>query len=161
MEISPVGKVNNIYIGESAAKPLRMVERAELVAGKGIVGDRYYNESGTFSKKLAGNPAREVTLIESEEITAFNKAFSCEFSEPEFRRNIVTVGIRLNGLVGKRFSIGGTVLKGIKLCEPCTHLQALLASDVIPGLVGKGGLRAQILAGGEITNGDAMKELQA
>jgi MOSC domain-containing protein YiiM len=139
--------------------PLQQVEHAELVSGKGIVGDRYYNESGTFSKKLAGNPAREVTLIESEEISAFNKAFSYEFSEPEFRRNIVTVGIRLNGLVDKKFSIGDTVLKGIKLCEPCAHLQALLTSDVIPGLVGKGGLRAQILVGGEISTGDAVEEL--
>ena len=154
-----MGKVDNIYICESATRPLRMVERAELVAGKGIVGDRYYNESGTFSEKLAGNPAREVTLIESEEIAAFNKTFSYEFSEQEFRRNIVTVGIRLNNLVDKKFSIGGTVLKGIRLCEPCTHLQALLTSDVIPGLVGNGGLRAQILVGGEITQGDAVEEL--
>jgi len=151
-----MGSVKSIYICESAGLPMQSISRAELVAGKGIVGDRYYNETGTFSAKLAGKPSREATLVELENIDEFNKTFSHEFGEPEFRRNIVTTGIRLNDLVGKQFSIGETILCGIKLCEPCTHLQALLVDDVLPGLVGKGGLRAAIVVGGEIAIGDTI-----
>lgn len=152
-----MGKVKSIYTCESAAQPLRPVQKAELVAGRGIVGDRYYNETGTFSGRLAGNPAREATLIEIENIEAFNERFSHDFSEAEFRRNIVTAGISLNDLVGKTFSVGEVVLRGIKLCEPCTHLQGMMADEVLPGLVGKGGLRAEILVGGEIAAGDGIR----
>jgi len=151
-----VGNVKSIYICEAALQPMQSVSSAELVAGKGIVGDRYYHETGTFSAKLAGKPSREATLIEVENIEEFNKAYAHEFTEGEFRRNIVTTGIRLNDLVGKRFSIGAVVLEGLRLCEPCTHLQAVLTEDVLPGLVGKGGLRAAILTGGHINVGDAI-----
>lgn len=153
-----MGKVKSIFICESAAMPMQSIPLAELVAGKGIVGDRYFNETGTFSAKLAGKPSREATLIEVENIDEFNGTFSHDFAEPEFRRNIVTSGICLNDLVGKQFSVGKTVLRGIKLCEPCTHLQALLVDDVLPGLVGKGGLRAEIVVGGQISVGDSIDE---
>jgi len=149
-----MGNVKSIYICEAAVQPMQAVSSAELVAGKGIVGDRYYNETGTFSAKLAGKPSREATLIEIENIEEFNKTYAHEFTEGEFRRNIVTSGIGLNDLIGKQFSIGDTVLRGLKLCEPCTHLQAVLTEDVLPGLVGKGGLRAEIVKGGEISVGD-------
>lgn len=152
-----MGKVKSIYISESAGLPMQSISRAKLVAGKGIVGDRYYKETGTFSAKLAGKPAREATLIEAENIDEFNTTFSYELAEDEFRRNVVTIGIRLNDLVGKEFTVGGAVLRGIKLCEPCTHLQVLLVDDVLPGLVGKGGLRAEIVAGGEIVVGDRIE----
>ena len=152
-----MGRVKSIYICESAGLPMQSISRAELVAGKGIVGDRYYNETGTFSAKLAGKPSKEATLVEIENIDEFNSAYSHEFAGPDFRRNIVTSGVRLNDLVGKQFSVGKTVLRGIKLCEPCTHLQALLVDDVLPGLVGKGGLRAEIVVGGQIAIGDSIE----
>jgi len=156
-----MGTVKSIYIGLDAAQPLHSVEIAELVSGKGIVGDRYYNESGTFSARLAGNPSREVTLIERENIEDFNSNHNHEFTEADFRRNIVTSGIRLNDLVGKQFSLGSVLLEGLRLCEPCTHLQSLMSDDVLPGLVGKGGLRAAVLKSGKIIIGDTVSGLDA
>jgi len=60
----------------------------------------------------------------------------------------------LNHLVGREFVVGGVRLRGIRLCEPCSHLEGLTRRGVLAGLVHRGGLRAQILVGGEIRVGD-------
>lgn len=134
----------------------RAIKVAELVAGKGIVGDRYYNETGTFSKKLAGLPDKELTLIESEEIDAFNQEFNFNLTYGDFRRNIVTAGVKLNELEGKDFMIGNVRLRGVRSCEPCAHLANLLVPDIMPSLVHKAGLRAQIITSGSVSTGDSL-----
>ena len=151
-----MSNVLEIHIAKSGASTPQKMEVAELVAGKGIVGDRYYNETGTFSKKLAGLPDKELTLIESEEIDSFNKEFGFNFTYGDFRRNIVTQGIRLNHLAGKEFMLGDIRLKGIRLCEPCAHLANLLVSEIMPSLVHKTGLRAQIITSGSISVGECI-----
>lgn len=153
-----MGTVKGIYLSSEANGAMMAQSSAKLVAGRGIEGDRYFFEEGTFSKKLAGNPAREVTLMEAENVEAFNAQFGHCYEQQDFRRNIITQGIALNPLEGKEFFIGSVKLKGIKLCEPCAHLQQVLTEDVLPGLLSKGGLRAQILEGGEIRVGDAVSE---
>ncbi len=130
------------------------MDQVELVAGKGIAGDRYYNETGTFSEKLAGLPDKELTLIESEEVESFNKEFDFSFTFGDFRRNIVTKGIRLNELEGKEFMLGKVRLRGIRLCEPCAHLASMLVPEIMPSLVHKTGLRAQIIDDGVVMVGD-------
>ena len=72
----------------------------------------------------------------------------------ETRRNVVTRGIALNHLVGKRFRVGEVLLQGIRLCEPCDHLESLTRPGVRQALLHRGGLRAQILEGGVIRVGD-------
>ena len=120
------------------------------------MGDRYYLETGTFSEQLAGKPDRELTLIESEQIDRFNAEQGFSFSYGDFRRNIVTQGVNLNDLAGKEFTLGSARLRGIRLCEPCAHLAQLLTPDIMPALVHKSGLRAQILSDGEVCAGDAL-----
>jgi len=148
------GKILNIYISENANDEIKSIKEATLVPGKGIVGDRYYNGKGTFSEKLKGKPAVELTLIEKEEIDRFNKEQNLSLSYSDLRRNIVTEGIRLNELVGKIFTIGDVTLKGIRLCEPCQHLAEIVNDSVIPNLVGRGGLRAQIVSANTIRVGE-------
>ena len=109
---------------------------------------------GTFSEKLDGTPDVEVTLIEQEEIDAFNDITSHCYTGKDFRRNIVTEDVRLNDLVGKSFSIGGVKLKGTRLCEPCTHLSAVLGPEIMQHMVHKAGLRAQIIESGRIKVSD-------
>lgn len=140
------GTILNIYIAENASDEIKSINEALLIPGKGIEGDRYHNGKGTFSEKLKDNPAAELTLIEKEEIDKFNKEQNINLSYSDLRRNLVTEGIRLNDLVGKTFTIGKATLKGIRLCEPCSHLAETVNSLVIPHLVGRGGLRAQILS---------------
>ena len=74
----------------------------------------------------------------------------------ETRRNVVTRGVALNHLVGKRFRVGEVMLQGIRLCEPCEHLESLTRPGVRAALVHRGGLRAQILEGGAIRVGDSI-----
>lgn len=149
-----MSSVLEIYTAPEGGAPMVKKQAVVLEAGKGIVGDRYHNETGTFSKKLAGLPEREVTLIESEKITDFNQAFGQQLTFSDFRCNLVTEGITLNDLVGKEFIIGNVVLKGIRLCEPSEHLVGLLSPESLSAFEHKAGLRAQILNNGIIQTGN-------
>jgi len=133
---------------------MQLLPEAVLVEGSGILGDRYCSGTGTFSQKLAGKPDRELTLIESEEIETFNAQGLLGYPNSAFRRNVVTAGIRLNALVGKEFTLGTTRLRGIRLCEPCSHLAALLGQHVLQHMVHRAGLRAAVVQGGTIRPGD-------
>lgn len=144
------GKVFKIFITDMPGNEMQSISSASLVAGKGIEGDRYFNGKGTFSEKLKNNPAVELTLIEKEVIDQFNLIHNQNLSYGDFRRNIVTEGFRLNDYVDKEFTLGNITLKGIRLCEPCSHLAETVNSLVLPHLVGLGGLRAQILSSGNI-----------
>ena len=151
-----MGKVLEIYIAERSGVPMQSIEQAQLEAGKGIVGDRYYSGQGTFSERLAGLPDVELTLIESEEVDAFNREQGFDFSCGDFRRNIVTQGVRLNELEGCEFTLGGIRLRGVRLCEPCAHLAGILTDAIMPALVHKTGLRAEIISSGNVQLGDTL-----
>ena len=149
------GTVISISITPAAEAPMESVGEARAVPGKGLQGDRYFARQGSFYKP---QPDRELTLIESEAIDAFRTEFQLEFDLSSSRRNVVTHGVPLNHLVGKEFWIGEVKARGIKLCEPCSHLQRLSHPKVLPGLVHRGGLRAQILSEGTIRVGEIIRE---
>src|SRR5688572_26854236 len=108
------GQVVAIFIASEAEDPMRSVGEAHLEIGRGLVGDRYYRDSGTFSEKLKGRSDKEVTLIEAEQITQFAKSSGLTLDFGALRRNIVTEGIDLNALVGCRFQVGEVTLEGIR-----------------------------------------------
>lgn len=147
------GRVVSIHITEEATGPMKSVNAVRAVAGRGLEGDRYFLGKGTKSSKPG--PDREVTLIEIESIEALERDYGVKLSPGDARRNIVTRGVALNHLVGKEFRVGEAVLRGIRLCEPCQHLVQLTGQEkVLPGLVHRGGLRAQIVQSGLIREGD-------
>ena len=152
------GKIKAIYIAPKAGVGVSGHQKVSLKAGKGIVGDRYYSETGANRSNYKGQPDWEITLIESEVIEAFNAETCNQFHESDFRRNLVTQGIRLNDLVGKTFILDGVQCYGVQLCEPCASLQRRLGVKILPDLVGKGGLRAQIRDSGVIAAGSAIAE---
>ena len=130
---------------------MQNVNQIVLEVEKGIFGDRYYSQEGTFSNKGKIEPDRDVTLIEIEKITAFNTEYSQNLTALDLRRNIVVSNCNLNDLVSKEFQIGNVILKGIRLCEPCKYLSEKLENPkVLSELVNKAGLRAQIIKGGSI-----------
>jgi MOSC domain-containing protein YiiM len=143
-----------LYIGAKVSVPLDPVEQVVAVAGHGLEGDRKFRREGTPAQK--DGPDRELTLIEAEAIEAVSRDYKVAIEPIEARRNVVTHGIALNHLVGKRFRVGEVVLQGIRLCEPCAHLESLTRPGVRAALVHRGGLRAQILKGGAIRVGDAI-----
>jgi MOSC domain-containing protein YiiM len=149
------GELFAIYVGAKKTRELDKVPTAEAVAGQGLAGDRYFHQDGTFTKK--GSPDREVTLIELEAIEAAGTESAVTLEPGQARRNLVTRGVPLNHLVGKDFLVGNVRLHGIRLCEPCGHLERLTRPGVQEALCHRGGLRAQILEGGTLKAGDAIR----
>jgi MOSC domain-containing protein YiiM len=150
------GTVVSINITPAAEGGMTPVSEAHAVPGKGLTGDRYFNQTGTYSK--TPGPDREVTLIAIEAIEALQRDYHIVLDPKDSRRNIVTRGVPLNHLVGREFTIGSVSLRGIRLCEPCGHLEGLTREGVRAGLVHRGGLRAQILTDGVIRPGDPVQE---
>ncbi len=149
------GTVETIVVAPQAEGALHRIDRAVARAGRGLEGDRYFDERGTFS-----NPhgrGYDLTLIEAEVLDGLELPAG-RLSAEEARRNIVTRGIDLNALVGERFRVGGVECLGQRLCEPCAHLERLTAAAGKPGtlraLIHKGGLRADVLSDGDIRVGD-------
>ena len=149
------GKVIGIYIGERAKAWPVSVASVNATARRGLEGDRYFQKTGTFSN---GKPTgRALTLIEKESLERFEEEYGVALSPEETRRNILTEGIALNDLVGKRFHVGEVLAEGTHLCDPCSHLESLTAKPVLKGLENRGGLRANILSDGAIRVGDAIR----
>lgn len=144
------GVVTHIYVAPAKRAPARAVASVEALANQGLRGDRYAE-----SKNRRG-PDYQVTLIEAENVEGFTAATSLPLTAQMTRRNIVTRGVRLNDLVGKRFRVGAATFLGIELCEPCGVLAKLSHREVLKHLVGKGGLRCRIVSGGEIRVGDSV-----
>jgi MOSC domain-containing protein YiiM len=145
------GQLLAIYIGERKRADLQRVEQVEAVAGRGLVGDRFFRREG------AGKPDQEVTLIESEALEALARDDGIELEPARARRNLLTRQVPLNHLVGREFVIGEVRLRGIELCEPCSHLEMLTVTGIKKGLCHRGGLRAEVLQGGTLRTGDAIR----
>lgn len=151
-----LGRVVEILIADFPASEMMSKRRVRAVPGQGLEGDRYFVGTGTFSPKPQ-KPDFEITLIELENVQAFAADSGLPFTVLQARRNIVTSGVRLNELAGREFFLGRVRIRGIRLCEPCTHLAKGSFPAVLQGLVHKGGLRAQILSEGEICVGDRIR----
>lgn len=154
------GKIVSIHVAEAKAAPMKARRKAEAAPGYGLKGDRYGQLRGTFTKTGPDGrnvPDHEITLIESEAIRAVQAEKGIALKPGETRRNLVTRGVPLNHLVGKRFKVGRVVLQGLRLCEPCAHLAKLTGKDLIPALLHRGGLRARVIKGGTIHVGDAVR----
>ena len=122
------------------------VTEVDVVAGKGIVGDRHFKDFN--------DPFNQLSVIESENIDQYNFKNKLNIPYLNFRRNIVTKGIRLNNLVEKRIKIGSVNLEVIDLCRPCRHLsEKLEKNDIIKEFLRKGGIRCQIISDGKISVG--------
>lgn len=150
----PEGTVEAIVIAPEAEAELVRIDAAHARAGRGLEGDRYFDGRGTFSD--AYDRGHDLTLIEAEVLEELDLPAGV-LSPEDARRNVVTRGIDLNALAGRRFRIGKVECFGQRLCEPCAHLERLTAAGGKPGtlraLIHKGGLRADVLTDGEIRVG--------
>ena len=146
-----MGKVIKIGISEKKGEKIFDVNESQAVQGKGLINDRHY--------RIDNDKKCQITLIEIENINYYNKIYGTSIPSIDFRRNIITEGIRLNGLVGKVFFVGKIKVKAHDLCRPCKHLQDLLEKkNIIKEFLLKGGLRCEILTSGKIFVGDIIKQ---
>jgi MOSC domain-containing protein YiiM len=143
--------IEHLFVAAAKGAPLLSVEAFEVVAGMGIVGDRNFGKSRWKGQNL--------TLVEAEEIESVCAAWGVPADLASTRRNAVVRGVRLNGLVGRDFRIGGVVLRGMELCEPCKTLGGYLSgkgvsiAEVLRAYKGRGGLRCDVVAGGVLRVG--------
>jgi MOSC domain-containing protein YiiM len=143
------GRVEGIFItAERGAMP-EPVDSVRALAGRGLEGNRYFFETDA-------PPGRALTLIAAEAVEAMEQEHGISLEARATRRNVVTRGVDVNDLVGKRFRVGAVECVGVELCEPCAHLQSLTKPGIIKGLAHRGGLNADILSDGEISIGDAV-----
>jgi MOSC domain-containing protein YiiM len=149
--------IESIFIADAAAAPMRRIFSAKIIVGRGIEGDRYFEGRGAFSS-MPGT-GRAVTLIAAEAIDAIAAEHQFDLSNGKSRRNLVTRGIDLDALVNKCFTIGDVILIGSRLCAPCKYLERLIAPGLYEAIKGRGGLRADVLRGGTIRDGDALEIL--
>ena len=149
-----------IHIAGSASEQMTAIPVAELVEGKGIKGDRYFNGTGNYSHIP---DIREVTLIEQEVLDALEQNQppiqdrSIILKPHEHRRNLTTKGVPLNYLVGKRFKIGEVILEGGRLNFPCKYLETLLHRPLVLPLYNRSGLNCRIIKGGWIRQNDLIE----
>ena len=145
-----MGKVYKLGITTDNNKKIQEVESIEVVANKGVIGDRHFKDYN--------DPYCQLSLIESENIDYYNTKYGLNISYVDFRRNIITKEIELNNLIGKKFFIGKAEVEGIDLCRPCRHLTEMLNQEnVLKEFLRKGGLRCRILTSSQINIGDKIK----
>jgi MOSC domain-containing protein YiiM len=151
------GTVVSIHIAREAGGPMVGIDPARAVAGRGLEGDRYHDGTGFYSGHPG--PIREVSLIEEETIEALRRDHNLALAPGVTRRNILTRGVPLNHLVGREFRVGGATLRGVELCEPCQHIVDVTGMrSLLPTLIHRGGLHAQVLGEGLIRPGDVVEE---
>jgi MOSC domain-containing protein YiiM len=140
------GRVEAIRIApehEQLPEPVDSID----VTDEGLSGDRYFGRG-------------DITLVEAEALEAFREDTGIELSHAEIRRQVLTSGVRLNDLVGKRFRVGEVEAVGAEWCEPCNHIQSLTYPGVLKGMVHRAGLRADIVQAGRIAVGDEVGEVR-
>ena len=145
-----MGKVLKLGITKNNNQPIKEVNSIEVLTNKGIIGDRHFHEFN--------DPYNQLSLIESENIDDYNIRFGLNIPYIDFRRNVITKGIRLNDLVGKKLKVGSVELDAIDLCRPCRHLTEMLnQKNVLKEFLRKGGIRCQILSSSNIHVGDKIE----
>ena len=145
-----MAEVFKLGIAANNNQPIKEVNSIEVLANKGIVGDRHFHDFN--------DPYNQLSLIEAENIDEYNIKFGLDIPYINFRRNVVTKGIQLNDLIGKKLKVGNVELEGIELCRQCRHLTEMLdQKNILKEFMRKGGLRCQILSSSKINIGDKIE----
>jgi MOSC domain-containing protein YiiM len=122
---------------------------ANLVAGRGIEGDRY---------KTSRNGPRQVTIIALEDISAIAGFLGLpEVGPGLLRRNLVTRGINLMALKDCRFRVGSALLEGSGECAPCSRMEETFGPGGYNAVRGRGGITARIIESGTVRVGDRIE----
>ena len=147
-----MSKVYKLGISNNYNQQINEVNSIDVLANQGVIGDRHFKEFN--------DPYNQLSLIESENIDDYNIKYGLNIPYLDFRRNIVTKGIQLNNLVGKKILVGKVEVVGIDLCRPCRHLTEVLEQDnILKEFLRRGGLRCQVLSSSSIKVGDKIKVL--
>jgi MOSC domain-containing protein YiiM len=153
-----MGVVEGIFLVGPKGAVTDEVERVRVVAGRGPEGDRHFR--GPRARANEEGMGRDLTLIEAEAVEALASDAGIDLEAGEHLRNVVTRGVRLDDLVGRPFRVGAVRCVGVEPCHPCRRLERLTGrTGVLKALAGRGGLRADVVRGGEIALGDPVEAI--
>ena len=117
--------------------PVVAASEAECIAGKGLFGDRFFEHKSAYKGQVTFFALEVYQRLEEETLPRSH-------GSPEiFRRNIITSGIDLNRLIGKRFRLQGLLFEGTEECRPCYWMNRAWGEGAEKALTGHGGLRAK------------------
>ena len=121
------------------------VESIECVAGHGIRHDRFFDYRDDYKG--------QITFFSLEVFYNLCAALQLENGDPALtRRNVLTRGVDLNGLIGQEFELQGVRFRGTGECRPCYWMDQALRAGAEQFLKGHGGLRARILTTGIVVS---------
>jgi len=144
-----IGRLDWIGIREVKREPLTIIKQVEVIESRGLAGDHR-------SQRVGGK--RQVTLIQAEHLPVLATLTGHDAIPAEWlRRNLVISGINLYALRKSRFMIGDVVLQGSGPCPPCSRMEKILGPGGYNAMRGHGGINAQVIRGGGIKIGDAVK----
>jgi len=146
--ISPDHNYFGRYGLDSLKHPIVECDSLELVAGSGIVSDRFFDYEPDYKG--------QITFFDWAVYKKVASKFEVDGLVPSvFRRNVMVEGINLNDLIGKRFRINGMEFTGSCECSPCFWMNEAVADGTEKFLRGQGGLRARIISGGSLVPGES------
>lgn len=148
------GSLEGIYIAADKGEPMQALDSVSALPGLGLEGDRYALSKGSLSRWSPSK--RQVTLISAEALDALEAETGVRLAPVDSRRNLLVRGVPLNDLLGVRFRVGDVLMDGVRLCQPCKYLERKTGLGLLPAMIGKGGLRAQVLSEGALRVGDVV-----
>ena len=155
------GRVEYVHVAPDSGEPMTSKTEVEAVAGRGLRGDRYFENEGLWNvldEEGDTQEASQVTFIEGETLDAVEREAGVDLDPAAHRRNVTTREVALNHLVGERFRVGDAVCEGVSLCEPCGYLQSMTGEpDLVDALTHRGGLNAAIVESGGVRAGDDIR----
>ena len=135
----------------AGTNPTIEVGEVECVAGKGLAGDRFFN----FKENYKG----QITFFAAEVFDDVCHKLGVNGKPAGVtRRNVITRGVDLNALIGKKFAIQGVEFEGVAECSPCHWMDDAIAPGAESALQGRGGLRARILSDGKLRARGCVRE---
>ena len=141
-----------IFLTQAAGQPMIRVREVQALAGRGLEGDRYTLGTGYYSRR---DPC-QLTLIEGEALDLITVGFGLRVKNGEHRRNLVTRGIRLRELEGKRLRVGEVLLEFERPRPPCGYMERITQPGMTRALGEGSGIGVRVLTSGLLHEGAAI-----
>ncbi len=138
--------VVSIHVAKGRRLPMRSVEQAEVVAARGIVGDRY-----------EGAKHRQVSIQSLTAIGEASEVFGSPIDPALTRRNITVSAGEIPKAPGSLIRIGDLLLEVVRVAAPCKLLDDTIGPDAQVALRRRGGSICRVLESGVVAVGDGVE----
>jgi MOSC domain-containing protein YiiM len=145
-------RLTAIYHCAAAGEPLIATAQAEVVSGKGLLGDRYSRDAGFWHRV----DSCQLTLITEHELARVRRAGTVTVDSGQHRRNLVVAGVTPKQLAGRSFQIGDALFAYHKPRPPCGYIDTVAGKGMAKALGRHSGACLKVIRGGSIRVGDAL-----